>query len=340
MESIPVYVGLDYHQKSVQVCVEDPSGRVLCNSRCPNEAEAIVARIEALGSDYRVCGCGIEACCGAADMAEALIRRTGWSVDLAHPGYVARLKQGPDKHDWGDARMLADLERVGYLPVVWLAPQEIRELRRLVRYRQDQVLQRRNVKLRIGALLRDHRVKPPEGVNPWRRPWLAWIKEVSLPEQSRWIMDHLLEELDRLNQAIRRTEDHLEEVTARDPMITHLRTLAGIGPVTAWTLRAEIGWFHRFRSGKQLARFCGLSPRNSSSGERQADAGLVKAGNAALRAVLIEAAHRLIMYHSHWKELALRLLATGKPKSLVAAAVANRWVRWLYHQMKNLPSAA
>ncbi len=40
-------------------------------------------------------------------------------------------------------------------------------------------------------------------------------------------------------------------------------------------LRAEIGRFDRFGSGKQLARFCGLSPRNASSGTRQADAGLV-----------------------------------------------------------------
>ncbi len=49
-------------------------------------------------------------------MADELITRLGWSVDLAHPGYVARMKQSPDKTDFGDARMLADLERVGYLP--------------------------------------------------------------------------------------------------------------------------------------------------------------------------------------------------------------------------------
>jgi hypothetical protein len=49
-------------------------------------------------------------------------------VQLAHPGYVARMKQSRDKTDFGDARMLADLERVGYLPRVWLAPEEVREM--------------------------------------------------------------------------------------------------------------------------------------------------------------------------------------------------------------------
>jgi len=44
------------------------------------------------------------------------------------------------------------------------------------------------------------------------------------------------------------------------------------------TIRAEIGRFDRFRTGKQMARFCGLSPHNASSGARQADAGLIRAG--------------------------------------------------------------
>ena len=56
-----------------------------------------------------------------------------------------RLKQSPDKTDFSDAQLLADLERVGYLPRVWHAPERIRELRRLVRYRQQLVAQRRNV---------------------------------------------------------------------------------------------------------------------------------------------------------------------------------------------------
>lgn len=71
-------------------------------------------------------------------------------------------------------------------------------------------------------------------------------------------------------------------------------TLAGVGLVTAATMRAEIGRFDRFDTGKQLARFCGVTPRNASSGARQADAGLIRAGNPQLRTLLIELAHRLI----------------------------------------------
>lgn len=36
MENVPVFVGLDYHSKSVQVCVVDTEGRVLVNRKCGN----------------------------------------------------------------------------------------------------------------------------------------------------------------------------------------------------------------------------------------------------------------------------------------------------------------
>src|SRR5262245_31087853 len=117
----------------------------------------------------------IESCCGAADLADELIAH-GWMVQLAHPGYVARMKQSPDKTDFGDARMLADLQRVGYLPRVWLAPEEVRELRRLVHYRQSLTKQRKNLKLQIGATLREARQKAPASVNPWTKAWLAWLE--------------------------------------------------------------------------------------------------------------------------------------------------------------------
>jgi transposase len=102
--------------------------------------------------------------------------------------------------------------------------------------------------------------------------------------------------------------------------------------VTAWTLRAEIGRFDRFRSGKQLARFCGLTPCNRPSGEQQADAGLIRAANPELRRVLIEAAWLLARLEPRWRQLAERLKARGIPSTVAVAAVANRFVRWLYHE--------
>lgn len=337
MDRIRVFVGLDYHQSAVQVCVMDASSRVLLNAPRSNDWQEIVAAAERHGE---VVGVAIEACTGAADLADELVQQAGWTMHLAHPGYVSRMKQGPDKTDFSDARLLADLERVGYLPRVWLAPTEVRELRRLIRYRQQLVDERRHTRLRIRALLRDHRLQCDLG-RPWTKAWLGWVSETTdLTGESRWIMDCHLKNLERLIDAIKVVEAKLEERAASDKIVKRLRGLKGIGPVTAWTIRAEIGHFDRFRSGKQLSRFCGLSPRNASSGTRQADAGLVKAGNRYLRAALIEAGHRLIRYEPRWMAFAGTLRERGKPTNVIVAAVANRWMRRLYHQMQPARSAA
>ena len=334
MENLSFFVGLDYHKDTVQVCVMDDKGKVLGNRVCGNDAQAVA---DYAGRYGWIQGAALESCEGSADFADHLIDLTGWSVHLAHPGYVHRLRQSPDKTDYSDARLLADLERVGYIPQVWLAPQRIRELRRMVRYRRQQVNERRNVKLRIRALLREHRrvSKAPT----WGKAWSHWMQQVDLPEHSRWILDRHLVRLEQLNGEIRAVEQRLDDVTKDDAVVQRLLALPGVGPVTAWVLRAEVGRFDRFRSGKQLARFCGLTPRNASSGKRQGDAGLIRACNTNLRSVLIEAGHRLKRYDSRWSALARKLHREGKPGSVIAAAVANRWMRGLYHEMKTLKAA-
>jgi transposase len=331
MDRIPVYVGLDYHQSSVQVCVMDRDGQELLNRSCRNDWRAIVKAVDRWGG---VVGVAIESCCGAADLAEELAVKAGWTVDMAHPGFVSRMKQNPDKSDFTDVRMLADLERVGYLPKVWLAPKETREFRRLVRYRQQLVDERRNTKLRVGALLREQRVRKAPA-RPWTLLWLDWVVRTSqLSKEGRWIVTRHLRRFASVRKEIGEVEEHLVQLTKGDPVVQALRSYRGIGWVTAWTMRAEIGRFDRFRTGKQLARFCGLSPRNASSGMRQADSGLIKAGNRQLRATLMEAAQRLIRFDPYWMGFSKDLLNRGKPKCLVVAAVANRWVRWLFHQMQ------
>ena len=338
MVDCTVFVGLDYHKDSVQVCVLDREGRELLNRRCRNDWRDIARRVVPLG---RVRGVAIEACNGAASLAQEMVDQLGWSVSLAHPGYVHRIKQSPDKSDFSDSRLLADLMRVGYLPRVWLASPYIRELRALVRYRQQLVNERRNIKLRIRALLRNHRTRAPRRLTAWTRGWLTWVRYLAeLGEQSRWVMDRHMEQLAYCDARIEQADQRLEEATADDAVVSRLCELAGVGAVTAWVLRAEIGRFDRFVTGKQLSRFCGLSPRNASSGERQADAGLIKAGSNLLRATLIQAAHRLRRYDARWVALSDQMVERGKSGSVIAAAVANRWVRWLHWKIGEMMPAA
>jgi len=104
MSNIPLFVGLDYHQDSIQVCVLNQKGDVLLNRAARNDCDELGRLVNPLGVVQRV---GIEACCGAADLGEELVGRLGWNVSLGHPAYVARMKSSPDKTDFGDGRLLA-----------------------------------------------------------------------------------------------------------------------------------------------------------------------------------------------------------------------------------------
>lgn len=357
MAKVTRFVGLDYHQDSIQVCVQDESGRTLRNQKVGNDVAQVrrVVRdtfdhafedfeafeennsLENVEQTARYPGlihAAVESCAGAAHLAEELMRDERWTVTLAHPGIVARMKQNPDKSDHADSFILADLMRLGYLPKVWLAPQEIRQLRSLVRYRTQLVKQRTRIKLRVRAILREQRLKSRPGMAAWTKRWLAWLVGLNLDEVNGFLRGEHLEELARLDRKIAEVEKRLVRLCADDAVVQKLLKIEGIGLVTAITMRAEVARFDRFDSGKQLARYCGVTPRNASSGQKQADAGLVKAGHPGLRIVLVQAAQRLMRTSSRWSIFASRLKRKGKAHNVIVAAVANRWLRCLYHELK------
>lgn len=335
MGSVQLFVGLDYHQDSVQVCVLDEQARVRANRPVANDWRKIREEVASLGGAVR--RVAIEACCGAADLAQELADGAGWDVSLGHPAYVAKLRGSPDKTDYSDARLLADLVRVSYLPAVWLPPRQVRQLRQLVNYRRRLVDQRRAAKLQVGAVLREQRVKFPGELarSRWSKAWVAFASSSDqLDEQARWVVGQTLEEVAHLDRRVAAADARLREATEHDAVVAKLAEQEGVGEVTAWVLRAYVGTFGRFKSGKHLSRYCGLSPRNASSAGRVADAGLVDGCNKLLRATVIQAAHRLIRTSGRWSKLADSLRARGKNACVAAAAVGNRWLRNLYHAMK------
>jgi transposase len=233
--------------------------KILANQSVDNDPDAVMRVVAPFGGNVHA---ALEVSTGAAALtqkysAEQLIAKSGWLVELAHPGYVARMKQTPDKSDWTDAKLLADLTRTGYIPRVWLAPKYIRELRELVRHRHGLVEQRKQVKLRLRALLRNHRIVCPH--SPWTIAWNP-MEAGNGAQRSDRIIPRSIRSLHFVTLPATISCD-----VADDPVVRQLLGQAGIGIITAVTMRALIGRFDRFRTGKQLAHFCALCPRNNSS---------------------------------------------------------------------------
>ena len=89
-----------------------------------------------------------------------------------------------------------------------------------------------------------------------------------------------------------------EEKTAleqRAELIAHLQTLKGVGDVGASVLVDEV-FFRDFQNRQELAGYVGLTPQPNSSGPREADQGLDKAGNALARWAMIELAWRWLYF--------------------------------------------
>jgi transposase len=328
MNNLPLFVGIDYHQHTIQVCVMDQNRSILVNQAVANNAEVVFSLVAPFGSTIHA---AIEACTGAANFAEEL-RKLGWNIELAHPGYVARMKQTPDKSDWTDAKLLADITRAGYVPKVWLAPADIRKLRDLVRYRAGLVKQRTQAKLRLRALMRQHRLTCPHG--PWTIKGKGWLlQEQNVGSHLLFLFQNHFEDIDYFDKKIFQVENRMVAYMQNDDMVKRLLQQKGIGLITALTLRALIGDFTRFRTGKQLSHFCSVTPCNNSTGGKTTTSGLIRCGDDLLRQVILETAHRLIRYDGHWKRFAEHLRAERKKPCVIAAAVANRWTRRRLYQM-------
>ena len=93
------YVGFDYHNCFVQVCVLDSNGSILGNQRVVNDVGAIIDYVDNIRDGRLIKGAAVETCCGASNFAEQLLDQE-WPIELAHVGICEKMKRSPDKSDF------------------------------------------------------------------------------------------------------------------------------------------------------------------------------------------------------------------------------------------------
>jgi transposase len=109
-----------------------------------------------------------------------------------------------------------------------------------------------------------------------------------------------------------------------------LAAVPGIGPLTATALVAAIGDVSRFRRGRDLAAWIGLTPQARSSGGKERLGRVSKQGNRYLRRLLVQGAMSVLFagmkrgIHTPW---IAKLLARKRSPKLVALALANKMAR-------------
>jgi transposase len=250
-------------------------------------------------------------------------------VKVAHPLMLRAIAAAKKKNDKIDAGKIADCLRCDFLPECHMVSTEIRDRRRTLRYRHLLVRQMVQMKNRVSGLLMETGVEH----NKQRLHKAGYFHELLATNQEVHPCIRPLLKISRETiERCQKTDYALVSSLQRDPMlaerIKRLRTIPGVGPITALTWALEIGDVSRFRTIKQAISYCGLCGEEKSSADKVMRTPLSKQRNKYIQHVLVEAA-KLAPRQSH--ELAVvheREMQKGN-RNRATLAVARKMVAYL-----------
>jgi transposase len=213
-------------------------------------------------------------------------------IVLAHPGKLRVIAESTRKSDKLDARVLAEFLALDMIPQAFRPTPRQREHRLLVRHRQFLIRQRTQVRNKIRRILSDHNA---DVRHLFTQAGLIHLARVNLSPCERLVVDQLLESHAALNRQIAQTQQRLRAFAAagrpqEQSQRQRMRTIPGVGEITAEVVLAELGDIPRFRSAKQAVAYAGLAPGRRESAGKAHDLGITKQGSGLLRWVLVEAA--------------------------------------------------
>jgi transposase len=159
--------------------------------------------------------------------------------------------------------------------------------------------------------------------NQW---WKVSNWEKLLREVPAWMVEHLAIFRDLIAAVDQKIKLLSFKITQAAPKIRPV----GLGPLSHEILEREVGDWKRFKNGRQVGSYAGLTGGVSGSGEKTADLSITKAGNPRLRRALIEAAWRLVLSQPNywlvkkWKHVLLHPQAHARRRKQAIVAFARQ----------------
>jgi len=293
MEQATTYVGLDVHKDTIAVALADlgKRGEVREHGQIANTPTALKALLNKLTRSGGVlrfcyeagpCGYGIQRQLTAA----------GHECVVVAPSLIPRRPGDRIKTDRRDAINLAKLHRAGELTPVWIPDLAHEAVRDLVRARLAAVRSLRQARQQLsGFLLRHGRHYNRPAWTLMHRRWLAGLRFDQATHHI--VLEDCIATVEAATARRDRLTAQIEALLAEwslAPVVRAMQALRGMALVTAATVVAELGDITRFAKPGQFMAYLGLVPSEHSSGGTRHQGGITKAGNAAARRMLIEAA--------------------------------------------------
>jgi transposase len=250
-------------------------------------------------------------------------------VKVANPLMLRAIAAAKRKNDRIDASKIADFLRCDFLPECYMASTEIRDRRRTLRYPNLVLKQMTQMKNRISGLLMETGVS----YNKQRLHKLGYFMELMLCNEE---VNESIRPLLKLSRETvvrsQRLDYALIHSLERDPLLAErlkrLRTIPGVGPITALTWALEIGDVSRFQSVKQAVSYCGLCSAERSSADKLVRMPISKQRNKHMQQVLVEAA-KLAPRYSHELALVYERERQRGNKNRATLAVARKMVAYM-----------
>ncbi len=322
-----LFVGLDVHKKSISWCAKRSDGKVFGEGSVKANRQSLAQWVRNFNEPW----------IGA--MEATLF--TGWIYDylkphaeqlkVAHPLMLRAIAASKKKNDKIDASKIADCLRADLLPECYMAPSEIREMRRELRFRNLLVGEAVKMKNKISGVLMEvgaeynkeklHRRK-------YFNELLEGLDEEVAPQSVIRMLKMSRGHLEFFSAGQKSLVKSLQDDIRLSDRVARLRTIGGVGEVLALTWALEVGEPERFRTVGQALSYCGLtSPQRESAGVNKR-APISKQRNKHLQTILVEAAKLGPRYNPQLKAVHDRETAKGN-KNRATLAVARKLVAYL-----------
>ena len=324
MESIH-YIGLDVHKKTIAFCIKTLSGRNVRQGVVNAERNALRHWLAELSCPWM----------GAI---EATLF-TGWIYDflkphavelkVAHPEMLKAITAAKKKNDRADAEKLADLLRVNLLPECHMMSEELRELRRILRYRNMVVRTAVQMKNKMAGLMMEVGATYDKKRLYGRKYFNQLMGRVeAVPDSVKELLQLSRSNLELFTAIQKKLVRTLRENELIRRRVELLMSIAGVGEIMALTWVLEIGDPTRFHSSREAISYCGLCSAQRESAGKEQRGPLSKKRNKHLQTMLIEAAKLAPRWNIQLAELHEKELTKGN-RNRATLAVARKLVEYL-----------
>jgi transposase len=317
-------VGLDLAKSVFQVHAADNEGMPVVRKKLRR------GQVHEFFAGLSPCLIGLEACASAHYWAREL-QALGHEVRLIPPQYVKPFVK-TNKNDAADAEAIC--EALVRPTMRFAAVKSAEQQSVLMLHRARELLVRQRTML-INAL-RGHCGEFGLVVAQGASKVTALIEMIEDPEDedlpalARVALGSLVEQLRMTQIQILGLEKKLKAWHRTNEASRRLETIPGVGVITATALVATIGDASQFHSGRQLAAWLGLVPRQRSSGGKERLGRISKRGDGYIRRLLVHGARADLRWSKHRKErrsIWQESLLARRPTNVVLVAMANKTAR-------------